>query len=439
MPVVFQDNFTETSDTALGSHTPSPTGTSWTQLEKSGSPDLRVSGANDRVEATVGGNSQRVSYTADATYGSADYDVEITVAAKPTAGADDPAVILARIADSSNFYGLQFYHSAASPRFRLFKKVAGSFTALATESTTTLAAGNKLKLELRGTAIKGYIDQGSGYTQILSATDSSLTAAGKAGLGLGNLYNTSPGDVDDVATAWGLNAFVATTVASTNYTLDAASGAYAVTGSVANLRSARRLTSTAGDYAMTGTASGLRVSRSLNAASAAYAVAGVAATISRGKLFTADNGALTIAGTAAGMRVARLLSAATGGYVETGTVATLRPARKLGATAGAYAFTGTVVGLSRTRRVSTETALYTVAGTAAGVRAGRRLSLDAGGYAWIGASALFELGTTATVVGPYQFQRGQIYQPGIATGAIYIPGLLRGQVYQPGAQQGVVH
>jgi hypothetical protein len=64
--------------------------------------------------------------------------------------------------------------------------VAGTFTAL-TQTAATLTAGatHTLKLSVRGTSIILYpsTDGGVTFTAVCTATDSSISAAGKAGVG----------------------------------------------------------------------------------------------------------------------------------------------------------------------------------------------------------------------------------------------------------------
>ena len=71
----------------------------------------------------------------------------------------------------------------------LYKIVNGTYTSLGSYAFT--AANNvtyTLKLEMRGTTIKGYLDG----TERISVTDSSITAAGKAGIYAYNAWNFIP-------------------------------------------------------------------------------------------------------------------------------------------------------------------------------------------------------------------------------------------------------
>lgn len=181
--IIFSDTFTEASNTTLASHTPD-TGTSWTQLISNGT-DLVISGANDRLDAaaTSGGLSDGAFYTADVTYPSADYSAEVTMVTGDTG--DDTNTLGVRVLDANNAYYVIFNEAFAT----LFKKVGGTITEL-DDALTVPVNGEVVKLEALGTSIKVYADD----VEILSATDSSLTAAGKAGVGMGDNFDTSRGE-----------------------------------------------------------------------------------------------------------------------------------------------------------------------------------------------------------------------------------------------------
>ena len=49
MGVIFSDTFTESVNTSLVNHTPSPTGTSWTLIDQNNIYVLRVLEASDKV------------------------------------------------------------------------------------------------------------------------------------------------------------------------------------------------------------------------------------------------------------------------------------------------------------------------------------------------------------------------------------------------------
>jgi hypothetical protein len=170
----FEDTFTDTDGTVLGSHTPT-VGTSWTVLWRSDAALDFVITSNQCVgESNV---NDGVIYTADATYPSADYDVTFTLVSMIEL-ATAPLYIFVRIQDQENMYGVRL--SRQVTECQLYKKVSGTWTALG-DLFDEPAAGSVCKLEIIGSALKFYDDG----VEVASATDSDITAAGKAGLGLG--------------------------------------------------------------------------------------------------------------------------------------------------------------------------------------------------------------------------------------------------------------
>lgn len=170
----FADNFTGTDTTQLQSHAPD-TGTSWTRLWGSQATldwVITSNQINPETDADDG-----VIYTADATYPSADYDITCTLAAFSGTG-NRSIYLLVRIQDEENMYGVRL--RAGAGLSQLYKKVSGTWSALGSAFTVP-AVASVMKLEIIGSALKFY-DDGA---EIASATDSDITAAGKAGIAAG--------------------------------------------------------------------------------------------------------------------------------------------------------------------------------------------------------------------------------------------------------------
>ena len=145
------------------------------------------------------------------------------------------------------------------------------------------------------------------------------------------------------------------------YILSADYARFYLTGQSAALYRRRMLTADAGSYALVGTAATPRPARKLASASGAFALTSPGASLHYGFTLTADPGAFTLAGTAASLEATRVLIAAAGSYaltggeaaraassgtfVLTGTAATLRLARKLAAASGPYAYAGATAAL----------------------------------------------------------------------------------------------
>lgn len=196
----FQDTFVETSDTNLSVHNPTPTDWGgWSDVVDTCTAELEVRGVDDNVRIT-GGIVCREIMSADTTPGlaTADYDVEITVAAlPPDDSVRDSYQLCGRIADSSNMICMNITDgNNGGNDVELWKRVGGTNTLVCPNTgctgsdPTANAAGNKFKLELRGSTWKVYRDTGGGYTEIYSHTCSSNCPAstGKAGIGVGNNF-----------------------------------------------------------------------------------------------------------------------------------------------------------------------------------------------------------------------------------------------------------
>jgi hypothetical protein len=86
--------------------------------------------------------------------------------------------LFARYIDANNYYKLEWQVGADT--IKLWKRVSGSDTQLATydASGVTVVAAHVLKLSVQSNVIKGYRNG----TEILSATDGALSAAGQAGM-----------------------------------------------------------------------------------------------------------------------------------------------------------------------------------------------------------------------------------------------------------------
>jgi len=181
MAIIFQDTFTEAgSDTLLQNHTPD-TGTSWTiVIDSVADNDLEVESTGNYLKCDSASSKDGMLYTADVTYPSANYTVEVDNTNVDTL--DDYQILAARIQDANNMYVLEWLND----RFILYKRVAGSWTTLDTAVSPSVIDGDTIKLEVIGTAIKGYIND----VEKVSATDASHSAAGKAGIGVGDIVTT---------------------------------------------------------------------------------------------------------------------------------------------------------------------------------------------------------------------------------------------------------
>jgi hypothetical protein len=225
----------------------------------------------------------------------------------------------------------------------------------------------------------------------------------------------------------------------------AEAGAYSLTGTAANLRLTKRIAAESGSYSITGTAAGFRASRRISAEAGAYSITGfdVAFTRARRMLadagsylivgqdvglrasrrLTLDAGSYAITGTAAQLRRIRLLTANPGSYVITGTAAGLRASRRFTAEAGAYLITGTPAALRRLLRLVAEAGAYSITGQAAQLRFNRRLVAESGMYVITGSDAVFQY--IRGIVGPFRARLliASLTTPSVVAAAYRTPGL----------------
>lgn len=164
---------------------------------------------------------------------------------------------------------------------------------------------------------------------------------------------------------------VATPSAGATYTLTAAQGSYALTGSASGLTAARKIVAGQGSYNLTGQAATLKAARRLTAAQGGYALTGYAADL----VYTPIGGATYT------------LSAAAGTYTLTGQASGLRAARKLVAGQGLYSLTGVAAGLVRGFRLTAASGSYTLTGQAASLKRGYLLTAATGSYTLTGHNA----------------------------------------------------
>jgi hypothetical protein len=142
--------------------------------------------------------------------------------------------------------------------------------------------------------------------------------------GLGGTLTGTPAQADHTRIVYPAGrTWPSPSAASTAYSLAAAAGSYALTGSAAALKAARLLAAAAGAYTLTGSAATVRVARLLSAAAGAYVVTGQAAGLYKGRTLTAGAGSYGLSGSAAALKAARKIVATAGTYALTGSDATL--------------------------------------------------------------------------------------------------------------------
>ena len=129
------------------------------------------------------GGGWTVAYDSGSTYSSADYTVACDTKLVTGGGGGYLGVVGRRVnysTDDSDGYFASIRPS--SGRVRLWSRVSGVATSIATTDAETINYDTfyTIKLDMNGTTIKEFIDG----SEILSATSSSISAAGDGGIGL---------------------------------------------------------------------------------------------------------------------------------------------------------------------------------------------------------------------------------------------------------------
>lgn len=226
--VIFSDNFNNDYG-ELSTHTPTTAGTGWSLLINHG---VLLYNQSYNSHANVLSNTTDAGsfYTADGTYSSADYEISSVVA---FAGGDSnyTRTMAIRVQDANNMYFLRY---GGNSMFRLYKMVSGVVTQLGTASVTISGntsgspwLGEEVSLSIIGNVLTAKVN---GVTK-LTVTDSSIAAAGKAGIGIGYVTVST----DDGGTGVGIDNVVVQTASSdstaptvTSVSSDKANGFYRV-------------------------------------------------------------------------------------------------------------------------------------------------------------------------------------------------------------------
>ena len=225
-----------------------------------------------------------------------------------------------------------------------------------------------------------------------SELDTTLNNSGGGGnvRTLVTAYDSAPDSTPNPGITWtgsyfsGGIAFIVHAAAGGGASIEAETGAYALTGQDAGLLHGSKLTANQGGYTLTGQAAGLSRDVRLTAEQGGYALTGQAGGLLRGLLLQAEQGSHTLTGQAAGLLRGLLLQAAQGAYTLTGQSAALLRGLQIAAGQGSYTLTGQDTGLLRALKIAAETDSYTLTGQAAGLLSSSQLAAEMGGYALTG-------------------------------------------------------
>ena len=180
---IFEYSCTTSDPWILISEDTPETGTGWTQEDANSDWVFCYDQdpSDDWFRPGSGGSSTHRLYTADATYPSADYGIQLE--GVDFDNGDDSQHLILRFQDMDNYYAVEF--SDASPNgCHIFKNTtAGGIEDIASAESCFAADGSIVKFEIQGSDLKFYDD---GEVKV-SGSDSDITATGKAGIGYGNL------------------------------------------------------------------------------------------------------------------------------------------------------------------------------------------------------------------------------------------------------------
>jgi hypothetical protein len=168
MSGVQYDNFTDTADLSIGSHT-GDDGVGWAQnLVSVDTGAAKISAAGRLYCASGGSNWHRA-----ADVGSADYDVEADVVYLSSGDGG----VTGRVATGDKFYMARY--SKGANQWQLYKRNGGGWTLLGSYGET-LAVNDVRRVRLRmwGSAISLYVD---GTLRVGPITDSAISAGGRVG------------------------------------------------------------------------------------------------------------------------------------------------------------------------------------------------------------------------------------------------------------------
>lgn len=190
---VFSDNFNNDYG-ELSTHTPTTTGTSWTQVISNGGVTLSVQSYNNDVNITSNTLNAGALYQANGTYNTADYEISSKVT-NYEGSSSYPRSMAVRIQDANNMYLLRYVTTSII----MYKRVSGTWSTIGSATVTNIAVGDTVTFSAIGSTLTAEVND----VTKLTVTDSSITGIGTAGIGFGYI-NISTDDsgtgqhIDDV-------------------------------------------------------------------------------------------------------------------------------------------------------------------------------------------------------------------------------------------------
>ncbi len=210
---VFLDTFTESSTTALESHTPD-TGAGWTKVFDDGDTNTwNVIGGTGVASLNASDSDDGIMYLADTTPSSVNYEVRVDFQRRDSG--DDTFSIIIKYKDANNYYALQ-WSTSYSTYCRLIRVEGGSIVniqnnfgnGVMNQTTDNLASGLKLryidgKLMVWDIDPTGYAAFRGSYEVTTDFNDGDGGTYHKVGMALGDLF----GGTLDATSTWKIDKF----------------------------------------------------------------------------------------------------------------------------------------------------------------------------------------------------------------------------------------
>lgn len=210
MAVIFEDQFLAASDTPVTSHTPSPTGTSWSQVVITGTAVVQDYAATDDIGGSAAGTSNGQVVKIAPAPSQYDVDIEYKFTAVDTGSATRRLGAMAHMSDATptNYYRTMHLPTGhASNDTELMEMAGTTKTSLATVDTG-IAVNDVFVFKLRANSQE--ITKNG--TSILTAADTSITVKGDVGFAIGFVKT---GDTGNIATTFRVDNFKVTEISTT--------------------------------------------------------------------------------------------------------------------------------------------------------------------------------------------------------------------------------
>jgi hypothetical protein len=187
-------------------HTPD-IGDGWTKEEQTGTRNLEVIGGGGDCSPFANEIGDRALYSSQpnpSASSTTEYDVSYTIKTAAVVATDDPFGVLARFSDTDNYYSAGTYGAGVVFETKIFKKVAGTVTQIASANfgVSSPSDGDVMIFKVRDSTDRQTFRNDTSDDEV-TADDTALTAAGKCGMFVGNAWVST----DDINPGWDIDAY----------------------------------------------------------------------------------------------------------------------------------------------------------------------------------------------------------------------------------------